>query len=1465
MPPRVTDADWSKILESCAEKVRKLHGMRDGMLHNTRENNAHGAQCVLVDIGRRNEILYVSRSLGEFVGTNTTALLGKSCLSSLYPTTHWLDDLFNGSERRHLQEFCHSCDREPVGSANGNDLQHLSLMVLCKASEQAFWGLVHTMSIQGPDEGDRPGRPYILHIITPLEARLPETIWITDAGEARLAAKANAEAIKPFLDQVHQDVKARQCGMPVAVVVSAAERRVDAFRELMSDAFLGTRFVPRVGRQAATEFERLGLREKVFEAIEAELRKAWQATDEVCKNTASSFVPAGSASLACAVSDPCSQDCPLVYISSGFEALTGFRASWTLGRNCRFLQPQTAGHAPVAVNRVEVERLHKFCKARSGIILSMLLNESASGEFFWNLLFMQHLLLDSSDNQGMRRHYIFAVQTDIHTPDLTQLILKSWDTGAGQYRLQRLREILTMHEEGFNPREKSLFALRDEAFGTWAKDVSLGNSASWAPTQAVRVGTGGGIGGGTLGGAFGGGGAGGSASIGFDDFAQTFPLCFNAAVPTLRRIFHMGDRDLEDMRANMPGGVVFCISDPEEKECPLIFVSKGFEEMTGFKEDYAVGKNCRFLQPPLEDTNKAVNGEELRRLRHFCDVAGGRHHNEAIVSLLLNERKTGERFFNLLHMQHLDVDGKRYIMGVQSILQVPIPSMLRVARNLTPVEEAQHSHFLQQLGELMGKVRPLVDTKGLADMDSAVQLAVEHLRSFFANACPDYEGDHWVPCLGLPEANTFHKDMLWHRAFEEMKSSLKKIWEVSQGCEEEVAIAIADPSGKDCPLVYVSAKFEQITGYSRDWAIGRNCRFLQPNVSWCNAAFNREEVKAMHSFCEDALPRGSRIVNLLVNEHKNRYPFINLLVMEHIEVPMPKGDPEPGTLYTRQTYRPFIFGVQTALDNQVFALVELLAMDREALKQLDRLRQILRKRGSTLRFQSLNTFARECIAEWLPGVPAFFSLPRVRLGVSTSWSRATVPAVGLEVNAQNILEAVPQAMEEGVRHFYLTFVPSDKNDESQNQLQMRLLSLRLTELLDMMVPGFYHYLRSNVSFTLVTPPAFVRAYEDVARALFLHSYLLDAWLLDLRQCPDRVDMRYFDYWRLMTGVRTAGGVGNIGVLGACRAVCEKLSGEGAGSIGVLGVELYPQRQWVDQREKNYYEQQASRGVMIVACGIFGPGNQFLYSDAVADEADRLQADPATLLMKWVEGQGYAMMVPRLRLHRPKAQLQQRKSFSRQVSVEPGSPTSPTSPTSPSAPGREANFHRSFAKEYSSLLPGAVDDFFRRCHTLHSSYDGGSRPSSPTSPACSSGRRPQPPTSPSAAGGPSPRRRSSMFGAPAVQLRSMDDGLVASRPRPQSASKFGASAVAGGPGFDAARVRSSMKLQQAASARGGGGVGSLAVNSSRNADLQSLALEFSLSVDADQSSGPRLPVERRIDQFVRKTSGMSECNRRAVGG
>jgi hypothetical protein len=143
----------------------------------------------------------------------------------------------------------------------------------------------------------------------------------------------------------------------------------------------------------------------------------------------------------------------------------------------------------------------------------------------------------------------------------------------------------------------------------------------------------------------------------------------------LFRIFGFTKEALQATATGKNGGFACAVADPMIRDCPLIFVSQGFEDLTGYPADFSVGRSCRFLQPTLGAMNDAFNKEEKLRMNAFCkqpEVQG-----TVIINLLLNERIDGQRFWNLLRMEHVEVNGHAYILGVQTNLDTFIPKALK--------------------------------------------------------------------------------------------------------------------------------------------------------------------------------------------------------------------------------------------------------------------------------------------------------------------------------------------------------------------------------------------------------------------------------------------------------------------------------------------------------------------------------------------------------------------------------------------------------------------------------------------------------------------------------------------------------------------------------------------------------------------------------------------------------------------
>ena len=84
-------------------------------------------------------------------------------------------------------------------------------------------------------------------------------------------------------------------------------------------------------------------------------------------------------------------------------------------------------------------------------------------------------------------------------------------------------------------------------------------------------------------------------------------------------------------------GDCFVLTDPAKADNPIVYASDGFVKVTGYNRNEIIPRNCRFLQ------NRHTDKSAVKRLKMAIDK------REESVELLLNEKKTGEPFWNLLY------------------------------------------------------------------------------------------------------------------------------------------------------------------------------------------------------------------------------------------------------------------------------------------------------------------------------------------------------------------------------------------------------------------------------------------------------------------------------------------------------------------------------------------------------------------------------------------------------------------------------------------------------------------------------------------------------------------------------------------------------------------------------------------------------------------------------------------------
>jgi two-component system cell cycle sensor histidine kinase/response regulator CckA len=119
------------------------------------------------------------------------------------------------------------------------------------------------------------------------------------------------------------------------------------------------------------------------------------------------------------------------------------------------------------------------------------------------------------------------------------------------------------------------------------------------------------------------------------------------------------------------------ITDPHLPDHPIIYASPGFERLSGYSVDEAVGKNCRFLRGPGTDPASVASVRDAIRDGRACSVE------------MLNYRKDGTPFWNQLIISPIrDAEGHlTNFVGVQTDVtdRRQLEAQLRQAQKLEAV------------------------------------------------------------------------------------------------------------------------------------------------------------------------------------------------------------------------------------------------------------------------------------------------------------------------------------------------------------------------------------------------------------------------------------------------------------------------------------------------------------------------------------------------------------------------------------------------------------------------------------------------------------------------------------------------------------------------------------------------------------------------------------------------------------
>ena len=173
-------------------------------------------------------------------------------------------------------------------------------------------------------------------------------------------------------------------------------------------------------------------------------------------------------------------------------------------------------------------------------------------------------------------------------------------------------------------------------------------------------------------------------------------------------------------------GVSIVLSDPRLQDDPITYVNDAFERLTLYSREFALGRNCRFLQGPLTDP------------AHVQEIRDGLVSGEEFNVTLVNHRADGTAFRNELLITPIhDDDGTLTArFAVQRMIgEVSETGAARGEADMVPMlRELQH-RVKNHLSMIVSMVRLQANRDATPDSLRAIGRRVEALALLYEELC----------------------------------------------------------------------------------------------------------------------------------------------------------------------------------------------------------------------------------------------------------------------------------------------------------------------------------------------------------------------------------------------------------------------------------------------------------------------------------------------------------------------------------------------------------------------------------------------------------------------------------------------------------------------------------------------------------------------------------------------------------
>nr|AML77298.1 putative LOV domain-containing protein [Oenothera villaricae] len=359
----------------------------------------------------------------------------------------------------------------------------------------------------------------------------------------------------------------------------------------------------------------------------------------------------------------------------------------------------------------------------------------------------------------------------------------------------------------------------------------------------------------------------------------------------------------------------FVVSDASKPDYPIMYASAGFFKMTGYTSKEVIGRNCRFMQGADTDP------EDVSKIREALQAG------KSYCGRLLNYKKDGTPFWNLLTISPIkDEEGKvlkfigmqvevsKHTEGFKEKMMRPngLPeSLIRYDARQKDMATSSVSELMEAMTKkprsLSESTRPVM-RKSREDKfadgsamrrksetvvgGTATRMSMQRInelpekkpkkstRRSFMRLKRKSESSIESYDMGTADFEDEDDDTFLDSDDDERPDSvddivrqktMRKGIDLATTLERiEKNFVITDPRLPDNPIIFASDSFLELTEYSREEILGRNCRFLQ----------GPETDPATVRKIREAIDNQTEVTVQLINYTKSGKKFWNLFHLQ---------------------------------------------------------------------------------------------------------------------------------------------------------------------------------------------------------------------------------------------------------------------------------------------------------------------------------------------------------------------------------------------------------------------------------------------------------------------------------------------------------------------------------------------------------------------------------------------------------